>query len=51
MSFVLNNYQHTKNDDKGSRIPKTKEDGMSADILQNPSDPDAIYRSKAGKYL
>ena len=22
---------------------------MSADILQNPSDPDATYRSKAGK--
>ena len=41
--------EQTKNDDKGSRVPKTKEDGMSPDILQNPSDPDATYRSKAGK--
>lgn len=29
---------------------KTKEDGeMGSDILQNPSDPDATYRKKAGK--
>ena len=41
--------EQTKDDDKGNRIPKTKEDGMSSDILQNPSDPDATYRSKAGK--
>ena len=41
--------EQTKNDDKGNRIPKTKEDGMSPDILQNPSDPDATYRNKAGK--
>lgn len=41
--------EQTKNDDKGGRIPKTKEDGMSPDILQNPSDPDATYRSKARK--
>lgn len=41
--------EQTKNDDKGSRVPKTKEDGMSPDILQNPSDPEATYRSKAGK--
>ena len=41
--------EQTKKDDKGKRVPKTREDGMSADILQNPSDPDATYRSKAGK--
>lgn len=41
--------EQTKKDEKGSRVPKTKEDGMTPDILQNPSDPDATYRSKAGK--
>lgn len=41
--------EQTKDDDKGNRIPKTKEDSMSSNILQNPSDPDATYRSKAGK--
>ena len=41
--------EQTKEDDKGNRVAKTKEDGMSPDILQNPSDPDATYRSKAGK--
>lgn len=41
--------EQTKEDDNGNRIAKTKEDGMPADILQNPSDPDATYRYKAGK--
>lgn len=41
--------EQTKNDDKGNRVAKTKEDGMVSDILQNPSDPEATYRSKAGK--
>lgn len=41
--------EQTKQDDKGNRIPKTKDDGMTSDILQNPSDPEATYRSKAGK--
>lgn len=41
--------EQTKKDDKGNRVPKNKEDGMTPDILQNPSDPDATYRSKAGK--
>ena len=41
--------EQTKKDDEGKVIPKGKEDGMAADILQNPSDPDATYRSKAGK--
>ena len=39
----------TKDDGKGNRIPKTKGDGMTPDMLQNPSDPDATYRCKAGK--
>lgn len=39
----------TKDDGKGHRVPKTKGDGMTSDILQNPSDPEATYRSKAGK--
>ena len=41
--------EQTKNDNKGNHVLKNKEDGMSPDILQNPSDPDATYRSKAGK--
>lgn len=41
--------EQTKKDDKGGRVPKNKEDGMTPDILQNPSDPDATYRSKAGR--
>lgn len=41
--------EQTKDGDDGRRIPKTKEDGMPSDILQNPSDPDATYRLKAGK--
>lgn len=41
--------EQTKNDDKDKRVPKTKEDCMDSDILQNPSDPEATYRSKAGK--
>lgn len=40
--------EQTKND-KRKRILKTKEDAMPSDILQNPSDPDATYRFKAGK--
>lgn len=38
-----------KNDGKGNRVPKTKGDGMTSDIVQNPSDPEATYKSKAGK--
>lgn len=41
--------EQTKQDEKGNRIPKTKDDRMASDILQNPSDPEATYRSKAGK--
>jgi len=36
--------------DLGSRRLKTKEDGdMEPTMMQNPSDPDATFRSKAGK--
>ena len=36
--------------DSGSRRLKTKEDGdMEPTMMQNPSDPDATFRSKAGK--
>ena len=41
--------EQTKKDAGGKRTPRTKEDGMDATILQNPSDPDATYRMKAGK--
>lgn len=41
--------EQTKKDGKGGRVLKNKEDGMTPDILQNPSDPDATYRSKAGR--
>lgn len=41
--------ERTKKDDKGNRILKTKEDGMNASVLQNPSDPDATFRVKAEK--
>ena len=33
----------------GNRRLKTKEDGMPSDIMQNPSDPEATFREKAGK--
>ena len=41
--------EQTKEDDDGHNIPKGKGDGMDASSLQNPSDPDATYRIKAGK--
>ena len=42
--------EQTVSDDDGNLRLKTKEDGgMDATILQNPSDPDATYREKAGK--
>lgn len=37
-------------EEDGSLRLRTKEDGgMDASILQNPADPDATYREKAGK--
>ena len=41
--------EQTKKDDSGRPIPKAKKDGMTADVLQNPADPDATFRMKAGK--
>ena len=41
--------EQTKKDDEGHNIPKGKGDGMDSSSLQNPSDPDATYRKKAGK--
>lgn len=41
--------EQTKKDDDGRSIPKGKGDGMDSTSLQNPSDPDAAYRKKAGK--
>ncbi len=41
--------EQTKKDDSGRSIPKDKSDDMNSSILQNPADPDATYRSKAGK--
>ena len=41
--------EQTKEVSEGRRIPKTKEVEMPSDILQNPSDPDATYRYKAGR--
>lgn len=41
--------EQTKKDDNGHNIPKEKGDGMTSSSLQNPSDPDATFRSKAGK--
>ena len=40
--------EQTNTDTDGNTTAKSKKD-ISADSLQNPSDPDATYRSKAGK--
>lgn len=41
--------EQTKSDDTGNRTPKTKADGFNATVLQNPSDPDAVFHVKANK--
>jgi len=42
--------EQTVTQEDGSYRLRTKEDGgMNADMLQNPSDPDATFRSKAGQ--
>ena len=41
--------EQTMKDDDGRNIPKGKGDGMDSSSLQNPSDPEATYRMKAGK--
>lgn len=41
--------EQTKKDENGHDIPKDKGDGMDSSTMQNPADPDATYRKKAGK--
>lgn len=41
--------EQTKTGDDGKTILKGKDDGMDSTVMQNPADPDATYRSKAGK--
>lgn len=41
--------EQTKKDDDGHSIPKDKGEGISSSALQNPADPDATYRIKAGE--
>ena len=41
-------HEQTDTDDDGNIIPKKNRD-IATDSLQNPSDPDATFRSKAGK--
>lgn len=41
-------HEQTDTDDDGSIIPKKNQD-IATDSLQNPSDPDATFRFKAGK--
>lgn len=41
--------EQTKQDDDGNNIPKGKGEGMDSSSLQNPADPDATFRLKAGK--
>ena len=41
--------EQTKKDDNGKTIPRGKGDGMNSSSLQNPADPDATCREKAGK--
>ncbi len=40
--------EQTKQDENGKLVPKDKKN-IAPDSLQNPSDPDVTYRSKAGK--
>ena len=41
--------EQTKTDENGKTVLKTAGDGMDSNVLQNPADPDATYRRKAGK--
>ena len=40
--------EQTKSDDNGNLTLKGADDGMDSNVLQNPADPDATYRKKAG---
>lgn len=41
--------EQTDKDKDGNLVLKHKQAGMDSKILQNPADPDATFRSKAGK--
>ena len=41
--------EQTDKDSDGKLTLKSKQSGMNSEILQNPADPDATFRSKAGK--
>lgn len=41
--------EQTKTGENGERVLKHAHEGMDSDTLQNPADPDATYRKKAGK--
>lgn len=41
--------EQTKTNDDGSLVLKEKGEGIDSAVLQNPADPDATYRTKAGK--
>lgn len=40
--------EQTKSDDDGNLMLKGVHDGMDSNVMQNPTDPDATYRKKAG---
>lgn len=41
--------EQTKSDDDGNLTLKGTHDGMDSNVMQNPADPDATYREKAGE--
>lgn len=41
--------EQTDTDPDGTLTLKSKKSGMNSEILQNPADPDATFRAKAGK--
>ncbi len=41
--------EQTDKDSDGKLTLKSKKSGMNSEILQNPADPDATFREKAGK--
>lgn len=41
--------EQTITEDGGRRLRKKEEGGMTSSMMQNPSDPDATFRTKAGK--
>ncbi len=41
--------EQTKSGTDGKLVLKSAQDGMDSNVLQNPADPDATYRKKAGE--